>query len=144
MHEKSILLPLLPVTLLATEEPFLLKWMTLYALFSMFPLLYRDKLILPYFTLSALFLFLYYAPRRRQAATETKPLKSYVRTFFILCALILHVVYLTMKAPHKYPFLFEALIMLLSFSQFVILVIYSNVQQWRLKPATMVDKQKII
>ncbi|KAF3449628.1 hypothetical protein FNV43_RR10359 [Rhamnella rubrinervis] len=142
VHEKSILLPLLPATLLAVEEPFLLKWMTLYALFSIFPLLYRDKLVLPYFTLSALFLLLYYAPSRRQAATETKPLKSYARMFFLLCALILHVVYLTVEAPHRYPFLFEALIMLLSFSQFVILVIHSNVQQWRLKPATLVDKQK--
>ncbi|KAF3449634.1 hypothetical protein FNV43_RR10365 [Rhamnella rubrinervis] len=32
VHEKSILLPLLPATLLAVEEPFLLKLMALYAL----------------------------------------------------------------------------------------------------------------
>lgn len=142
MHEKSILLPLLPASLLAIEEPFYLKWMMLYALFSMFPLLYRDKLILPYIALSALFLLLFHARNRRQDARETKLLKAYVTAFFLLCAFILHIVYLTMQAPHRYPFLFEALIMLLSFSQFVILVIYSNAKQWMLKRDTLVVKEK--
>ncbi|KAH7514846.1 hypothetical protein FEM48_Zijuj11G0133700 [Ziziphus jujuba var. spinosa] len=142
VHEKSILLPLLPATLSAIEEPFLLKWMMLYALFSMFPLLYRDKLILPYIALSALFLLLFHARNRSQDERETKPLKTYVTTFFLLCAFILHVVYLNMQAPHRYPFLFEALIMLLSFSQFVILVIYSNAKQWMLKRETLVVKEK--
>nr|POE83406.1 putative dolichyl pyrophosphate man9glcnac2 alpha-1,3-glucosyltransferase [Quercus suber] len=66
VHEKSILLPLLPASLLALEEPFLLKWITLYALFSMFPLLCRDKLILPYIAVSALFVLIYYVPSGRQ------------------------------------------------------------------------------
>lgn len=48
MHEKSVLLPLLPLVLLATEEPFLAAWLQPVALFSMFPLLKRDGLAIAY------------------------------------------------------------------------------------------------
>ncbi|KAL5563206.1 hypothetical protein UlMin_032953 [Ulmus minor] len=143
VHEKSILLPLLPVTLLAIEEPFLHKWMTLHALFSMFPLLSRDKLVLPYFTLSALFFLLNHAPNRRQGTRETNSLRLFVTAFFILCTLSLHVVYLTMQAPPRYPFLFEALIMLLCFLQFGSLAVYTNVKQWMLlRRPILADKEK--
>lgn len=143
VHEKSILLPLLPASLLAIEEPFLFTWMTLYALFSMFPLLHRDKLVLPYLALSTLFILLSQAPNRRQETRETNTFRSFVTTFFLLCSLILHVVYLSMNPPQRYPFLFEALIMLLCFSQFVFLTMYTNAKQWMLlKHSNLVDKEK--
>lgn len=44
VHEKSILLPLLPVTLLAPEVPRAAAWLVPVATFSMFPLLKRDGL----------------------------------------------------------------------------------------------------
>ena len=146
MHEKSILLPLLPASLLAIEEPFLHDWMTLYALFSMFPLLVRDKLVLPYIALLALFSLLNHAmPSRSQGTTETNWLRSFVTAFFLLCAFILHIVYLIVPAPVRYPFLFEALIMLLCFSQFVSLAVYTNAKQWMLlKLPIMVDKEKVL
>ncbi|PWA83911.1 ALG6, ALG8 glycosyltransferase family [Artemisia annua] len=55
VHEKSILLPLLPATILAVEEPFVFQWFTQFALLSMFPLLIRDKLLLPYIALYVCF-----------------------------------------------------------------------------------------
>ncbi|PON39769.1 Glycosyl transferase, ALG6/ALG, partial [Parasponia andersonii] len=144
VHEKSILLPLLPASLLAIEEPFLHNWMTLYSLFSMFPLLVRDKLVLPYIALLALFSLLNRAaPIRSRGITETHSLRSFVTASFLLCALILHAVYLTMPAPHRYPFLYEALIMLLCFSQFVSLAVYTNAKQWMLlKRPILVHKEK--
>lgn len=48
MHEKSILLPLLPVTLLAGYLPATCLWLMPAALVSMYPLLERDGLLLPY------------------------------------------------------------------------------------------------
>ena len=48
MHEKSILLPLLPVTLLAHGHPGLAMWLCTVATFSMFPLLKKDGLSLAY------------------------------------------------------------------------------------------------
>ena len=42
VHEKSILLPLLPATLLAAEEPLFAAWAQAIAAFSMWPLLKKD------------------------------------------------------------------------------------------------------
>lgn len=143
VHEKSILLPLLPASLLAMEEPFLFTWMTLYALFSMFPLLHRDKLVLPYLALSALFILLNHVPNGRRTTRNTSSLRSFVIAVSVLCSVVLHVVYLSMHPPSRYPFLFEALIMLVCFSQFVFLTVYTNAKQWMLlKHSNLVDKEK--
>ncbi|XP_057960915.1 probable dolichyl pyrophosphate Man9GlcNAc2 alpha-1,3-glucosyltransferase [Malania oleifera] len=146
VHEKSILLPLLPASLLALEEPLLFRWLTHYALVSMFPLLCRDKLILPYMVLSVLFILLYLVPGRRQDTQKMHsrgPLKLLVMTFLVLCSLIVQIVYIIMRPPEKYPFLFEAVIMLLCFSQFMLLTVYTNVKQWRLSASfSLMDKEK--
>lgn len=55
VHEKSILMPLLPVTLLAGREPALAAWLPLLAALSMFPLLERDGVTLPYIALCAMY-----------------------------------------------------------------------------------------
>jgi alpha-1,3-glucosyltransferase len=49
VHEKSILLPLLPVTLVILEEPIATTMFMNVAMFSMFPLLKREGLVLPYY-----------------------------------------------------------------------------------------------
>ncbi|CAO3597437.1 unnamed protein product [Absidia cylindrospora] len=54
VHEKSILLPLLPVSLLVLEEPVATNIMINTAMFSMFPLLKRESLVLPYFATTVL------------------------------------------------------------------------------------------
>lgn len=56
VHEKSILLPLLPVMMLAPWEPRLATWLPLIASFSMYPLLERDGLTLTYFACCLLYL----------------------------------------------------------------------------------------
>ncbi|KAK9860459.1 hypothetical protein WJX84_007901 [Apatococcus fuscideae] len=48
VHEKSILFPLLPISLLAIEYPVLAAWFPAMAAFSMFPLLMKDNLRLAY------------------------------------------------------------------------------------------------
>lgn len=54
MHEKSILLPLLPLTLLAGDErvSLLAAWLPVVGAFSMYPLLVRDGVALPYIALT--------------------------------------------------------------------------------------------
>ncbi|KAI8066674.1 glycosyl transferase [Gongronella butleri] len=49
VHEKSILLPLLPASLLFLEEPVATNVMLNTAMFSMYPLLHREGLSLPFF-----------------------------------------------------------------------------------------------
>ncbi|KAI3451759.1 hypothetical protein Pfo_008424 [Paulownia fortunei] len=143
VHEKSILLPLLPASFLALEEPFVCRWLIYHALLSMFPLLRRDKLVLPYATLYGLFILLYYAPGGRKDARETDSFSSILKSFAFACSLFLHIIYLTITPPDKYPFLFEAVIMMFCFSQFVLILIYLNTKQWaRSKPSTQLNTKK--
>lgn len=48
VHEKSILLPLLPITMLYNEYPAFVSWFNNIALFSLWPLLKKDGLLIPY------------------------------------------------------------------------------------------------
>ncbi|KAJ0234527.1 dolichyl pyrophosphate Man9GlcNAc2 alpha-1,3-glucosyltransferase [Hirschfeldia incana] len=153
VHEKSILMPFLAATLLALKIPDHFNHLTYYALFSMFPLLYRDKLLLPYLTLHLLFTLIYHSPGTHITLPKTKASSSFsftsfpgyvflLRTHFFI-SVILHVVYLTIQPPQKYPFLFEALIMILCFSYFVMFAIYTNYTQWNLSShVRSADKEK--
>ncbi|XP_004516676.1 probable dolichyl pyrophosphate Man9GlcNAc2 alpha-1,3-glucosyltransferase [Cicer arietinum] len=146
VHEKSILLPLLPATLLAMEEPFIFRWFMQFAMLSMFPLMVRDGLIIPYFALFALFFLVLNAPGQ-QKVRDNNFLSNYLGStsmhLILCCSLILHIVYLTMQPPKKYPFLFEAMIMNLCFSQFVIVTLGYNIKQWMLnKPEKLEEIEK--
>lgn len=149
VHEKSILMPFLSATLLALKIPNHLNNLTYYALFSMFPLLCRDKLLLPYLTLSFLFTIIYHSPGNHHSIQKTKALFSAVTNFpgfaillriHFFISLVFHVVYLTIQPPQKYPFIFEALIMILCFSYFIMFAFHTNYTQWTL--SSYADKEK--
>lgn len=112
------------------EERDVFQWLIYYALLSMFPLLTRDKLVIPYAALYGLFVLLYHAPGGKKDAGASNSILSILKSFVFACSLVIHVVYLTVSPPDKYPFLFEAVIMSLCFSQFVVISIYMNLRQW--------------
>ncbi|CAN4079989.1 unnamed protein product [Withania somnifera] len=132
VHEKSILLPLLPASFLAIDDPLIFRWLTYFGLLSMFPLLRRDELILPYIALYGLFFLLYNAPVQRKDTRETLSPFISLKYFVIACSHLLHVVYLMVTPPTRYPFLFEAVMMLLCFSQFFFIFMRTNMKQWEL------------
>lgn len=148
VHEKSILLPLLPASLLAMEEPSTFRWLMQFAMLSMFPLLCRDNLVVPYLALLALLTLIFNAPGQNRVR-ENNNFYYYLGTtttrLVLCCYFILHIVYLTMNPPDKYPFLFEAVIMNLCFSQFVLVTLGSNIKQWMLnKPVKLEIEKKLI
>jgi alpha-1,3-glucosyltransferase len=55
VHEKSLLLAMVPALLLLDDEPLLVGWFQLFGAHTMFPLLVRDGLRVPYFATCALF-----------------------------------------------------------------------------------------
>ncbi|WJX65886.1 dolichyl-P-Glc:Man9GlcNAc2-PP-dolichol alpha-1,3-glucosyltransferase [Trifolium repens] len=145
VHEKSILLPLLPATMLAMEEPFIFRWFMQFAMFSMFPLMCRDGLIIPYLALFALFILVLNTPDQNKIRENNyfySYLGSTTRHLILFFSLILHIVYLTMQPPKKYPFLFEAIIMNLCFSQFVIITLGCNIKQWMLNKNVKLDEME--
>ncbi|KAJ3345108.1 Glucosyltransferase-like protein [Kappamyces sp. JEL0680] len=100
VHEKSILLPLLPITLLYHSNPLLVSWFHNVALFSMWPLLKKDGLALPY-----------------------------VASFLLWNAsyagfVVLHVAEWCIKPPGHLPDLFVVLNVLLSTGLFAIMFAY--------------------
>lgn len=154
VHEKSVLLPLLPASLLALEEPFLFKWLIINSMLSMYPLLRRDGLTICYIAMLFLFFLLYHAPvkskedgsRDSYIAQRFPKFWRVIMSFYALFSVMLHVLYLFLQPPKRYPFIFEAVITAFAFSQFAILAIYTNSKQWRLPVDTAhssVVKEKI-
>ncbi|CAL9044052.1 unnamed protein product [Musa banksii] len=134
VHEKSILLPLLPASLLALQEPLLFGWLMHCALLSMYPLLRRDRLLLQHGAVLSLFGLIFFPPHGNHV-TKADKLSTKEKALIALglsCSIVLHLVYLCFQPPKKYPFLFEALIMFFCFSQFVAFTIYTNFKQWML------------
>lgn len=115
------------------EDPVLYKWLTHFGLLSMFPLLRRDGLILPYMVLYALFFLLFHATQGSKDSElgirHSPAAFRYLTAVALLCSFVLHFVYLAVIPPKKYPFLFEAMMMILCFSQFSSVAIYSNWKQ---------------
>ena len=60
VHEKSILLALLPAAFLAPHSPLLVAWLQCLGCFTMFPLLQKDRLVIPYAACMAIYCCLVY------------------------------------------------------------------------------------
>ncbi|KAL5218925.1 hypothetical protein ABZP36_019609 [Zizania latifolia] len=133
VHEKSILLPLLPASLLGLQEPQLYGWFMYFGLFSMFPLICRDHLLLQYIATLGFFVLIYYSPggSYKNAAKIPSGAKA-VLSMALVCSFALQIVYLRIEPPKRYPFLLDALIMFICFSQLVVLTLYTNYKQWML------------
>ncbi|KAG0501203.1 hypothetical protein HPP92_001275 [Vanilla planifolia] len=104
VHEKSILLPLLPANMLAQQEPFLYRQLVYCGLLSLFPLLFRDGLILQYIVLLALFVLLFFSKDERRRSTRDKSclmMRKMLLWFHMLVFPILHVIYLTLRPPRR-------------------------------------------
>ncbi|EFN58391.1 hypothetical protein CHLNCDRAFT_19730, partial [Chlorella variabilis] len=140
VHEKSILLPLLPLSLLlGSEHPQLLCWVNLVATFSMAPLLKKDGLTLAAVGATA---FCHAAIQlasvaglagtgEKQRASSTL-LKAWQRRLFRLslagCVAIL-AASAVLPPPSRLPFLYDALIVTWSFLHFAALFGYTYMLQ---------------
>ncbi|KAF7346335.1 Glycosyltransferase family 57 protein [Mycena sanguinolenta] len=128
VHEKTILLPLLPITLLLSGAPMdstIFGWGVLannVAVFSMWPLLKRDGLGVQYIALLILWnRLLGYNPLRL-------PSRSFVQLLSLAvyaAGLGLHVLELLMLPPARYPDLFAVLNVLISTPVFVLVWLWS-------------------
>jgi alpha-1,3-glucosyltransferase len=138
VHEKSILLPLLPVTLLAAADPDSALWVPVIAAFQMYPLLERDGAAGVYF--AANFIFLVVASAF-QPGRERKGKQHRLRDFWdryqavllgagCLGALGLHVLRL-LPAPASLPWLWDRLHVTAAFVPIAAHMVYTNVWQWK-------------
>lgn len=138
VHEKSILLPLLPASLLALHHGSLIAWLAPVAAFSMFDLLKRDGLVVAYIALQGLYLLFASPPendaggvRKAYSVGKWPSLQPYVAALFGVTALLLHAASFLVIPPRRFPYLHAALHVSSAFCVFFTLFIVSNVLQWR-------------
>ena len=128
VHEKHILLPLLPAALLGTRQPTLFAWFATAATFSLYPLLERDGQALPYFLCQLSYLTL------TLALDPSPPLPRVLRFGLAasLCGMLaLHSLAATISPPARYPDLHAVAFAAYSCAHFVLAYLALLVWQWR-------------
>jgi alpha-1,3-glucosyltransferase len=128
VHEKTILLPIIPAILLINENPFFrfsIPYLIVISTFSLYPLLVKDELQLPYFIL--IFIFIYFS------INYTKILENklifYSILFSSICMMIIHIMISLIKPPVTLPYLFTYFNNLFSFLHFFLFWISTNLFQ---------------
>ncbi len=133
MHEKSILLPLLPAALLALDEPRLLRVFGPLAALSMFPLLRFERLGPAYAACQAALALLGAAPTGAAAGKPALPGSVWLcwSAVAALGAAALHGAY-ALPAPPALPHLHAAGVSAFAAAHFVAVALYANWRQWQL------------
>ncbi|KAJ8100605.1 glycosyl transferase [Lipomyces tetrasporus] len=132
VHEKSVLLPLLPVTLQLAGDPGVnaqsyIYWINNVAVFSLWPLLKRDGLVLQYFVISFLANWL-------MASFKKLPdsLLGKVTIILSYAGIVgLHAMEFLIEPPSQYPDLWVLGNITLSFGCFAIFLLWNYVQLYR-------------
>jgi len=143
VHEKSILLAVVPAVLLYGEAPSLritIPWFTTVATFSMMPLLLKDGLFLPSVALSVLHLTLMHNlddllpkavdMRRPQSPTPSLPSTTFelllkaTMVISLLGCITITVLSVTVAPPVKYPFLWPLVTSVYGAGHFILFFIY--------------------
>lgn len=130
VHEKSILLPCLSVSLLSPFDPWPCFWFLFISHFSMLPLYIKDDIVLPAMSLAVLYLIMAYnslPPRSR----STSRLVLLLWRLSLGSCLIVSAITLTCPQPKAYPYLWTLIVSVCSFGHFVVFLAYFlYVQFW--------------
>ncbi|KAJ3280535.1 Glucosyltransferase-like protein, partial [Borealophlyctis nickersoniae] len=127
VHEKSILLPAMPVSLLLLDEPVWAVWFNNVAMFSMFPLLKRDELVLPYIVTLMLWNWL-----ASFGWTKASRRMKLVIGMSYICMMTVHVLEATVTPPKRLPDIYTVANVELSTLLFGLMFLYFNYRQFTL------------
>ncbi|KAG0197066.1 Glucosyltransferase-like protein [Mortierella sp. GBA30] len=131
VHEKSILLPVLPITLLILDEPAVASLFITLATFSMFPLLRQEALTMPYYVLLGFWIWMT-AGTYRNASRSLGLLVA----LNLLVMVGMHVAEVVVPKPlPRYPNLYPVLNALWSAAGFVLFWAYFNYRQFTIVSA---------
>ncbi|XP_054720074.1 dolichyl pyrophosphate Man9GlcNAc2 alpha-1,3-glucosyltransferase-like [Uloborus diversus] len=140
VHEKSILLPALPILLLLEDHPLASTWFAIISTFSLVPLLAKDGLIIPYVALSSLFLIGVIRAYEELLLSFKSKQTSVASLLFCLSlsgCLVLVFSMFTIQQPARYPHLHVLLNCIYSAIHFIGFAIYFNYLQFREMPWTV-------
>ncbi|OQR91865.1 dolichyl pyrophosphate Man9GlcNAc2 alpha-1,3-glucosyltransferase [Achlya hypogyna] len=141
VHEKSILLPLLPMAFLMSEASLVSSWFAVLATFSMYFLLAKDGLLVPYlvglvgYVCFGIYPYLQW-PSRLHASAATAPGVRADGTphgwqrMSLVGIVLLHIAAVAFPPPAKYPHLHQYTFALYSCGHFVLALAYTTYWQW--------------
>ena len=124
VHEKSILLPALPVSLFAPYAPRAAFWFLSVAHFSCLTLYAKDDLVLPSAAVLVLYCLMAYSSFRNDSADKIPGRIKFLAVLSALGCLALSVVSLAVSAPVSLPHLWTLLISFWSFAHFSAFLAY--------------------
>lgn len=143
VHEKSVLIPLMPMTLLLCGEGGLLPqrrawitWVNILASWTMFPLLKRVELSIPYFVLTLLWAWLMgvdslmITPKDQQSL-GVDPFSKMVHSIFYFTMIVWHVLEAFIAPPLGKPDIWVVLNVLIGFAGFGIAYLWCLWSLWR-------------
>uniref|UniRef100_A0A8C7KRA9 Alpha-1,3-glucosyltransferase n=1 Tax=Oncorhynchus kisutch TaxID=8019 RepID=A0A8C7KRA9_ONCKI len=162
VHEKSILLPALPVCLLLNDLPLPAIWFLQASTFSMLPLFLKDGLLVPYVVTSLAFLFfsIYLLSAFEHCSEDKLRLGPYRRLlicmprmdlgrvtkwkfYFSITAMAgLSFMSVSLAPPDQLPDLFPLLVSVFSYLHFLGLLLYFNIVQIAEPPQSVRKNQK--
>jgi alpha-1,3-glucosyltransferase len=157
VHEKSILLPLAPLAFLATDDPLFVGWISVVATFSMYPLLSRDGLVIPYAVCIGAFLLALWAYQEIFAeslrahvarSASFSPLFLKIRRWVVsvsaLGMVTVHALWCLVPPPIRYPDIYPLLVAVFSFGHFALAYGYCIAWQWSIRVDTSMKVEKNI
>ena len=167
VHEKSVLLPLLPITVLLGGDGGLgcemrawIGWANMLGVWTMFPLLKRDQLRIPYYVLSLLWAYLLGLPPtsldlylgKQARKSGVRPSTAILHLVFYAAMAVWHVVEAFVETPKGKPDLWVVLNVLIGAAGFGICYLWSTwqlllrsdiLEEWFGFRAAMQEKLKV-
>ncbi|TPX32211.1 hypothetical protein SmJEL517_g04622 [Synchytrium microbalum] len=139
VHEKSILLAVMPVTLLVMEEGAVAVWFNNVAMFSMWHLIQKDGLQLPYFGILTLFNFFTWS----YFAEEWNGIRWRIVVLSHLLLASLHALEYMLPPPERYPHIHVVGNVLVSAAHFCGFLVYFTWRMVHMPPHDeIVDRKK--
>lgn len=136
VHEKTILVPALPILLLCREHPMAINWFITISTFSLQPLLLKDGQLIPYFVLMIIFTLLsleFFKSHiilnlERIFCVHNLVIATYLTS--ILTCYVLSIASVSVKPPSRYPDIHSVLNAFYCCSHFVGFLIFFYFRQF--------------
>ncbi|XP_055383794.1 probable dolichyl pyrophosphate Man9GlcNAc2 alpha-1,3-glucosyltransferase [Condylostylus longicornis] len=133
VHEKSILLAVIPAIILINKEPQIVFWFLQTATFSMIPLIVKDNLLIAFLGLNILFESLFRILNVDNNKRKSERILKNLRILSLLGCVTLTILHIFGPVPDKLPHLYELLISSYCCVHFIFFLLYFTVKQFLIR-----------
>lgn len=149
VHEKTILVPALPILLMFREHPLAVNWFVIISAFSLQPLLMKDGQLIPYtvllitYTLASLDIFRSHITLSFAKIVSLHNLTAIVYLTSIMGCFALSALAVFVRPPIRYPDLHPTLNALYTCAHLIVFLIFFYYRQFRVEPRRSLPEDRI-